>query len=232
MDATPHRPSSCCAILVAAGSSRRMGMDKLLWPLLGVPVLLRSIEAFAAADCIDSLIVVCPADRWLALDPPAFAKPLIRVDGGAERQDSVAEGLAAIPAGTQLVAIHDAARPLVHPDDIDRCVAAARSTGAATLARRVVETVKRSDALDFCLESVSREHLWAMETPQVFAVEALKDACAAVASRKLTVTDEVSAAQAVGLKIKFIESRHPNLKITSPADLALAEALLTCRNRS
>jgi 2-C-methyl-D-erythritol 4-phosphate cytidylyltransferase len=144
----------------------------------------------------------------------------------------VANGLAAIPAGTLLVAIHDAARPLVHPDDIGRCVAAAHECGAATLARRLVETVKRSDALDFCLESVSREHLWAMETPQVFAVEPLREACAAVASHNLTVTDEVSAAQAIGLRIKFIESRHPNLKITNPADLALAEALLTCRNPS
>ena len=206
-----------------------MGMDKLLWPLLGMPVLLRSIHAFVAADCIDSIIVVCPAERWNAVEPSRFSKPIVRVDGGTERQHSVANGLAAVPAGNQLVAIHDAARPLVHPEDIQRCVAAATTTGAATLAHRIVETVKRSDPQDFCEESVNRENLWAMETPQVFSCDALREACAAVASRGLAVTDEVSAAQAIGLKTKFIESRHPNLKITHPADLALAEALLTTR---
>ncbi len=216
---------SCAAIVVAAGSSRRMGFDKLSEPLCGVPVLQRSVEAFLEADVIDSVVVVCPVERWQKLDFSGSGKPVTRVDGGAERQYSVANGLAALDPGTRWVAIHDGARPLVDAGDIGRCVAAAVEHGAATLARRVADTIKRSDDQDFCAGSLSRENLWCMETPQVFAVELLQVACAAVASRGLVVTDEVSAVQEIGARVKFVESGHPNLKITTLADLALAEAL-------
>jgi 2-C-methyl-D-erythritol 4-phosphate cytidylyltransferase len=115
---------------------------------------------------------------------------------------------------------------LVAPEDIDRCVAAAIEHRAASLARRATETMKRSDAGDFSAEAVSRENLWCMETPQVIEISLLRDAYAAVVANHLLVTDEVSAVQAIGAKVKFIESRRPNLKITTQADLALAEALL------
>ena len=222
--ARPHIP--CSAILVAAGSSRRMGFDKLSAVLGGVPVLRRTLEAFLAAETIDSVVIVCPEERWSLLDGSVFTKPVKRVDGGANRQDSVASGLAALDGGARFVAVHDGARPLVSPEDIDRCVTAAMEHRAATLARRATETMKRSDSENFSAETVSRENLWCMETPQVFEVSLLREAYAAVTARGLTVTDEVSAVQAIGVKVKFLESRHPNLKITTPADLALAEALL------
>lgn len=215
---------SCTAILVAAGSSRRMGFDKLASNLSGKPVLRQTLEAFLAADSICSVVVVCPEERWGLLDGMDFTKPVTRTDGGADRQDSVVRGLAM--ADARFVAVHDGARPLVAPEDIDRCVAAAIEHRAAALARRATETMKRSDAEDFSAEAVSRENLWSMETPQVFDISLLREAYAAVASRGLTVTDEVSAVQAIGARVKFVESRHPNLKITTPADLALAEALL------
>lgn len=202
-----------------------MGMDKLLWPLDGVAVLQRAIEAFDSSPAISCLIVVCPADRWELLDHHSGTKPVIRVDGGASRQDSVACGLAAVPADCRWVAVHDGARPLVSPDDIARCVDAARTHRAAALAKRVAETVKRSDSDDFCEASVSREHLWAMETPQVFSSTLLREACELVARENLTVTDEVSAVQALGVRAKLVESSRPNIKITTPADLALATAL-------
>jgi 2-C-methyl-D-erythritol 4-phosphate cytidylyltransferase len=223
-DAFPH--PSCTAIIVAAGSSRRMGFDKLASPLGGVPVLRRSVEAFLAADSIAAVVLVGPEERWALLAGMDFPKPVTRVDGGAERQDSVARGLAALDPACRCVAVHDGARPLVSPDDIDRCVAAAIEHRAAALARRVAETMKRSDAGGFCEEAVSRENLWCMETPQVFEVSLLREAYAAVTARGLVVTDEVSAVQAIGARVKFVESRHPNLKITTPADLALAEALI------
>jgi 2-C-methyl-D-erythritol 4-phosphate cytidylyltransferase len=217
----------CTAIIVAAGSSRRMGFDKLSAPLGGVPVLQRTLDAFLAADCISSIIIVCPAERWDLLgDPERFTKSITRVDGGKDRQDSVAQGLAALPDGTELVAVHDGARPLVHPDDIARCVAEAAIHRAATLARRVTETLKRSDDEAFCTGAVSRENLWFMETPQIFQAGLLKQAYAKVAEENLTITDEVSAAEALGVKVKFVESMHANLKVTTPADLGLAEALL------
>ena len=231
-DENPTVPSivsipPCTAIIVAAGSSRRMGFDKLSAPLGGVPVLRRTLDAFLAADCISFIIIVCPEERWELLGDEPFRKPVIRVDGGKNRQDSVAQGLTALPSGTSLVAVHDGARPLVHPDDITRCVAeASGACQAATLARRVTETMKRSDTEGFCIDSVSRENLWFMETPQVFSSALLFHAYEYVMERNIAITDEVSAAQAANAQGKFVESTHPNLKITTPADLSLAEALL------
>ena len=160
----------------------------------------------------------------LECDHPA--KPIRRVAGGATRQDSVANGLAALAPDVTVVAVHDGARPLIHPADIDRCVHAALKHPAIALARRVTETLKRADTDDYCVASVSRESLWLMETPQVFGTALLRTAYAELAARQLTVTDEVSALQAIGARVKFIESTHPNPKITCPADLVLAAALL------
>ena len=115
----------CTAILVAAGSSRRMGFDKLAATLGGKSVLRRSLETFLAADSISSVVLVCPDDLWSLLDGVDFTKPVTRTDGGADRQDSVARGLAALDPETRFVAVHDGARPLVAQEDIDRCVAAA-----------------------------------------------------------------------------------------------------------
>ncbi len=202
-----------------------MGFDKLAAELAGVPVLRRTLEAFLAAESIAEVVVVCPEERWELL-VGNFSKPVKRVDGGESRQDSVVAGLAALSLESNFVAVHDGARPLVSPEDIDRCVMAAEQNRAAALARRVTETLKRSDTLDFSTEGVSREQLWFMETPQVFEIPVLVDAYADVAAKGLIVTDEVSVMEAAGVRVKFVESTRPNLKITTPADLALAEALL------
>ena len=202
-----------------------MGFDKLTSLLAGIPVLRRTLDAFLAADSIAEIVVVCPAERWELLSGE-FSKPIRRVDGGANRQDSVVAGLTALSAQTNLVAVHDGARPLITPTDIDLCVAAALQYRAAALARRVTETVKRSDETDFSAGAISRENLWFMETPQVFEIPLLLKAYQVVATQGLAVTDEVSAMEAIGVQVKFIESIQPNLKITTPADLALAEALL------
>ena len=225
MSSTSHT-IPCGAIIVAAGNSRRLGHDKLTWTLDGVTVLRRSINAFLDAKNIHSIVVVCPLDRWNQIDHENFTKPVIRVDGGKERQNSVAAGLAALPADTQLVAVHDGARPLVSPIDIDRCVEEASTFGAATLARRATETMKRSDDQGFNAEPVDRHNLWCMETPQVFQTSLLCEASKAVARNGITATDEVSAVEQLGTKVKFVESTSPNLKITTPADLALAEAVV------
>ena len=222
---SPERQPHCAAILVAAGSARRMGMDKLAWRLHGVPVLRRTLDAFLAASSIHSIVVVCPPERWELLGS-GFAKTVVRSDGGAERHASVAKGLAAVAPAAEFVAVHDGARPLVSPQDIDACVAAAVEYRAASLARRATETMKRSDENGFCTGAVDRENLWCMETPQVCETALLRQAYQAVKNLGLHVTDEVSALQEIGLRVKFIESRHPNLKITTPADLALAEALM------
>ena len=150
-----------CAVIVAAGSSRRAGFDKLAAPLAGLPVLRRSVDAFVAAGAA-AVVVVCPESRWVetGLSTAEFPVPVSRVDGGAERQDSVAAGLAALPEGTRMVAVHDGARPLITPEGIRACLAAAEKTGAATCAHPVVDTLKRADAEGRSLpEKVSRDCL-------------------------------------------------------------------------
>ncbi len=215
-----------CAVIVAAGSSRRAGFDKLAAPLAGVPVLRRSVDAFVAAGAA-AVVVVCPEARWVetGLAAADFPVPVSRVDGGAERQDSVAAGLAALPVGTRMVAVHDGARPLITPQGIAACLAAAEETGAATCAHPVVDTLKRADAAGKSLpEKVSREHLWGMETPQIFRLELLLQAYQYVKENALVVTDEVSAVESLGVPTQLVQG-GANLKITLPGDLELAELI-------
>ncbi|MBE6419556.1 MAG: 2-C-methyl-D-erythritol 4-phosphate cytidylyltransferase [Akkermansiaceae bacterium] len=215
-----------CAVIVAAGSSRRAGFDKLAVPLAGVPVLRRSVDAFVAAGCA-AVVVVCPESRWheVGLGTAAFPVPVLRVDGGAERQNSVEAGLNALPAGTTYVAVHDGARPLITPQGIRDCLAAAQQTGAAACAHPVVDTLKRADSAAYSLpEKVSRDNLWGMETPQIFDLAMLRRAYSCVAEQKLVVTDEVSAVEALGVATRLVQV-GPNLKITLPGDLELAELI-------
>ncbi len=212
-----------CAIIVAAGSSRRAGFDKLAASLCGVSVLQRSVDAFVAAGA-QSIIVVCPIERWEALQIHAPLE-LIRVDGGAERQDSVQAGMDALPNSCTWVAVHDGARPLIAPSDIQACLAKAQQCGAAACAHPVVDTLKRADVNDCSLpELVSREHLWGMETPQIFSKELLLKAYRHVREHGCVVTDEVSAVEQLGQATSLV-SGGINLKITLPYDLALAELI-------
>lgn len=212
------------AIIVASGSSQRMGFDKLLAVLADKTVLERSVQAFLSVADIATIVVVCPEERWsrLGIDNPR----IVRVDGGDTRQNSVNAGLAALGDAIEWVAIHDGARPLVSPDDIARCLMAAREHGAATLARPVTETMMRADADGFSTKRVERDQLWCMETPQVFELGSLRKAAQYTRGHNLNCTDEVSALQTIGGRVKFIEPASPNIKITTPADLALATALL------
>jgi 2-C-methyl-D-erythritol 4-phosphate cytidylyltransferase len=207
------------AILVAAGISRRMGFDKLAAELDGQPVLARTVAAFMACPEISEIILVTPAERMSLLDETTFTKPLVRIDGGAERHLSVAAGLAAVSADTELIAIHDAARPLVSQADILATIAAAKEHGAASLARRVTETLKRTDDSDFTTAAVPRENLWFIETPQIFETALIQSAYEKVISGNLPVTDETSALEHIGIRTKLIPSTSPNPKITTPADL-------------
>lgn len=216
----------CAAIIVASGSSRRMGFDKLAAEIHGTPVLVHSVRAFMAAEGISRVIVVCPAERFQLLDGLAFPKPLDRVDGGDQRQDSVAKGLAVLGPEDLLVAVHDGARPLIRPECIDRCIAAAREFEAAAIARAVTDTLKKADDEGFSRHPVDRTGLWAMETPQIFRTPLLRRAYDSVREGGLTVTDEVSAVEALGISTKLVAANFPNLKITVAADLPLAEALL------
>lgn len=212
------------AIIVASGSSQRMGFDKLLAPIEGIPVLQRSVEAFLAVKEIQRIVVVCPEQRWQRIG--ISDERITRVDGGETRQNSVNAGLDALGEGIDLVAIHDGARPLVSPVDIERCISAAKEHGAATLAKPATETMMRSDADGFSTKRVDRDQIWFMETPQVFQYDDIQKAAQYTRGENLNCTDEVSALQTIGGRVKFIEPTSPNIKITTPSDLALATALL------
>lgn len=199
------------AIIVAAGSSRRMGFDKMFAELAGKPVVWHSIKAFEDTKEIDEIIIVAKEDRveefQRLVKSANFSKVKEIVAGGAERHISVWRGLQTVQsAGSEFVAVHDGARPLTTPKLIRSCITAARDHGAACCASPIPDTVKRATVEQMVQESVERTGLWAMQTPQVFASGLILQAYAALISRNEMVTDEVSAVQKLGKRIFLLKN--------------------------
>jgi 2-C-methyl-D-erythritol 4-phosphate cytidylyltransferase len=222
------------AIIVAAGSSRRMGFDKLFAPLAGKPVLWYSLNAFTECEDIDEILVITKEDRVAEVEQlvsdEEFAKVRKVLVGGAERHLSVWNGLKAVEShGSEFVAIHDGARPLTTPQLIHDCLEMARDHGAACCASPIPDTVKRATPEQVVTESVERSGLWAMQTPQIFASGLILQAYAALIAKHEMVTDEVSAVQKLGKRIALLENHDWNFKITFPRDLEMAEHVLTLR---
>lgn len=205
-----------------------MGFNKLLAPLRGTPVLRRALEAFHHCGIVDEIIVVASGEVAEAVDVWRAELPRIAkiVPGGAERHLSVWAGLEAADERAEIVAVHDGGRPLIAPAQIERCVRAACEHGAAASARRVTETLKRTDDAGCIVEPVDRTNVWVMETPQVFRRDLLRRAYEKVLRDGVLVTDEVSAVQHLGEPVIVVENDTPNPKITYPQDLAAAEKWL------
>ncbi len=218
------------AIIVAAGSSRRMGFNKLTADLLGKPVLRWTLEAFdACPEVNDMLIVVGDATRDMVeswIRDGVFRKPIILSEGGAERHLSVHEGLKKLLPETDIVAVHDGARPLISVAQISQCIEKARACKAVACARPVTETLKQVNQECVIIGSVEREGVWIMETPQVFDRTLLSTAYDRIVQEGLRVTDEVSAVQHMGVDVFVLNNPSPNPKITYPADLELAARML------
>jgi 2-C-methyl-D-erythritol 4-phosphate cytidylyltransferase len=218
------------AILVAAGDSRRMGFDKLFATIAGRPVIAHTIHAFERADCVDEIIVVARKDRLDEIKAIVrdgnFKKVRSIIPGGKHRQDSVRAGLDHLEAATTYVAVHDAARPLITAEQIERVFEQARIHAAASLAEPISDTLKYADAGLFVSGSVDRHQLYAMQTPQVFERQLIEDAYRAVYAENASVTDEVSAVERLGGKVILVPNKDLNFKITYPRDLALAEFVL------
>ncbi len=224
------------AIIVAAGSSRRMGFDKLFAPLAGKPVVWHSIKAFADTPEVGEIIVVAREDRVEEFEEllgrEKFARPIKVIVGGPERHFSVWNGLQAIHGeSNQFVAIHDGARPLTTTKLIRACFEMAERHGAACCASPIPDTVKRVSIEQMVQESVERAGLWAMQTPQIFSSGLILQAYAALIAKHEIVTDEVSAVQKLGKKIALLKNEDWNFKITFPHDLELAEHVLVLRAR-
>ena len=218
-------------IIVAAGSSERMGFDKLFALVSGKPVIGHTIAAFEGTKCVDEIILVGRPDSLAELRKliakPSKVKQI--VEGGAERSDSVRAGLEHVDPKSGFIAVHDAARPMITPEKITRVFEAARTSGAATLAEPVNDTLKRADGDLIVIGSVDRAGMYAMQTPQVFEKKLLEQAYELVVKKKISVTDEVSAVELLEHKIVLVPNHDFNFKITYPRDLPLAEFVLKQR---
>lgn len=214
-------------IIVAAGSGQRMrGMDKLFASLLGVPLLARTVELFETCPLVDTIVVVLAQDRLKRGQALAkergWKKVAALCPGGPRRQDSVRLGLKALPPCAWVV-VHDGARPCLEIALIVRGLDVARETGAAAAAMPVKDTVKVADPTQLVKRTLDRGSLWAVQTPQVFRRDVLVRAHEEV---REDVTDDASMAERLGIPVKLFMGSYANIKVTTPEDLAVAEALL------
>jgi len=223
------QPAPASGLIVAAGASRRMGFDKITAPLVGRPLVTWSLAAFEACDDIGPCVLVCAEsriDEFTALTAP-YKKFQAVVSGGSERVESVVNGLRALGASRpSLVAVHDAARPLVTAALISRVVAAAAEWGAAVAAEPVSDSLHRAAGAGHLVETVSRNNLWAMQTPQVAGLHDLREALESARSSGREITDEIAALIQAGFRPRAVLHGGCNFKITFPRDLLLAEAVL------
>lgn len=218
----------CGAVIVAAGSASRMGgIDKVMAPLGGTPMVARTVAAFQNCDAIAEIVIVIRPDLIRPISALCAGMDKVRavVAGGSSRQESVWLGLNALSEDIQLAAIHDGARPLVSNLVIDRTVRAANSYGAAAPAVSVKDTIKVVKG-GLVEKTPERATLQAVQTPQVFDFDLLRGALKKAEEEKAAVTDDCSAVERLGMKVKIVEGDERNLKVTTPMDLKIAEMLL------
>jgi 2-C-methyl-D-erythritol 4-phosphate cytidylyltransferase len=220
------------AIIVAAGRGTRMGpnVDKLFLELAGRPVVLHTWLQFDACPAIDHVVLVTRPDLKPEFEKLAGRQPLTKpftlASGGAERQDSVWNGLEAAPEGTEMVAIQDAARPCTGGELIAATIAAARETGAAVAASPVTDTIKDSSDGRFVSRHLDRARLWAVQTPQTFRFEVIRRALQSARDKGQVFTDDTAACEAIGQPVRLVSCLTPNPKVTTPSDLPLVELYL------
>ena len=224
----------CVALVAAAGSSSRMGgVNKLLQPLDGMPVLARTLTALQLAEKVDEIIVATREEDLVEISQLCKTYGITKctkvVRGGETRVHSVL--LAAMEAGpdTDLLAVQDGARPLVRPEMIDSVIAAARRCSAAAPAVPLKDTVKAVKAEGQVEKTLDRSVLRAVQTPQVFDAELLRAALQAAIDQELPITDDCSAVELLGKAVYLVEGDEENIKITTPTDLIIAEGLLRAR---
>ena len=222
-------------LIACAGSGRRMGAErnKLLLAVAGRPVLAWTLEAALASPEIRWIgIVGQPVDQadieaLVAAASPD--RPVVWIEGGDTRQESVSNGLAALPEGAEAVLIHDGARCLVEPELIARCAEAVAAGKAVIAAAPVTDTIKRVDGDGVIQGTPDRAELWGAQTPQGFPVEQLRQAHARATAEGWSVTDDASLFERLGWPVQVIASSPANIKITTPFDLTVAEAVLAAR---
>lgn len=205
------------------------GIDKTFAPILGKPLILHTLSVFLDSPDIQRIVLVMPEsnlEKGRQLIEDNFRPEQVTLCvGGNRRQDSAARGLEAL-GPCDFVAVHDGARPCITPVSLRNAIKDARQYGNAVVARPVTDTVKRADSEGYISDAVSREGLWAMQTPQIFPYTVLRQAYREVSD---DVTDDASMVERLGVKVKLIPGSRTNLKVTSPEDLQLAEMILRAR---
>ncbi len=219
-------------LVVAAGPGSRLRRDvpKALVGVAGVPLLVRTVRRFECVDLVDGAVVVASPEHQRDFEEilkEAFPESSIRVvEGGAERQVSVAKGLAAFDEGTDFVAIHDAARPFVAEQAIRDTIEAAQAIGAATVAVPCADTILECGEDGMLAATPDRNRLWACQTPQVFALEVIRAAHEKAGNLGTMSTDDATLVRAAGHEVKIVRGSPENIKITTQSDLAFAEFLI------
>jgi len=220
------------AIIVAAGKGTRMGanVDKLWLEVAGRPVVAHTWKQFDTTPVIDEIIlVVRPGMESQFAELAAhgeFKKPYRLVSGGAERQDSVWNGLTSLSDQVEIVAIQDAARPCTSRELILATVAAARETGAAVAAQPVTDTIKETVDGKLISRTIDRSKLWSVQTPQTFQVAVIRRAISSAREKGLLLTDDTAACELIGQPVRLVNGNRPNPKVTVPGDLLVVESLL------
>lgn len=218
----------CGAVIVAAGNASRMGgIDKVMAPLNGEPMIVRTVRTFQNCPAIREIVVVTRPDLIVPISSLCadFTKVRAVIAGGDSRPKSVQMGLSALSKDVQLAAIQDGARPLITEEVIDRTVRAAHSYGAAAPAVPVKDTVKVIQG-GIVAATPDRSKLRAVQTPQVFDVDLLRGALQKAQRDGAEITDDCSAVERMGMSVRLVEGDERNLKVTTPMDLKIAELLL------
>ena len=228
------QPPCCAAVVPAAGSSTRMGQDKLFAPLGGVPVLIHTLRALESCPSVGAIIVVTRSDHLVEVGKlcreAALSKVSKVVSGGATRTESVLAGVNAVGEEYPIIAIHDGARPLVSREVVEAAIAAAASGSAAAPAVPVKDTVKEAER-GIVTATPDRSRLFAVQTPQVFDGDLIRTALTRAVEDGISLTDDCAAVERMGVPVALTQGSYTNLKITTPEDLAVAEALLEWRER-
>ena len=218
----------CGAVIVAAGSASRMGgIDKVMAPLGGEPMILRTVRAFEDCEAVKEIVIVTRQDLMGPIIElcSGFTKVRSVVQGGSSRQESVKLGLLAFSKEVRLAAVHDGARPLVSGELIDKVIRAAHSYGAAAPAIPVKDTIKVFEG-GFIAATPDRSTLRAVQTPQVMDRDLLLGALEKAEQEGTALTDDCSAVEHIGMRVRLVEGEERNLKVTTPLDLKIAELLL------
>lgn len=217
-------------VIVAGGRGSRVGGDELKqfrW-VAGKPMLLHSVQKFQARDDVSMVVVVLPFEH--VGDPPAWlfqcdTERLLLSVGGRERGDSVRNGLEDVPTDAAIVVIHDAARPLVTSSMIDRVIVEARLGHGAAAGLPVTDTLKKVSGTGEIIETIDREGLVRIQTPQAFPREMIESAHARAAREGITATDDAALCEMFGMKVVFVQGSERAMKITDESDFVRAEAL-------